>query len=174
MPDDTLPIVFRSRRLTGFVMTAVGAGIVAAGIVKAADDSFSYADDHFGPFTFSSQTTGWLMIAIGLPFALYALVTVVRGCPTLTLSETGLLSTRCFGAPVEIPWNRFAHILIRHVSIPARGRVTPVDVLYLVTDDGKEISPGPVGEPRDIAAVIERVAARMKIAAQAEAGTENP
>ena len=87
MPDDTLPIVFRSRRLTGFVMTAVGAGIVVAGIVKAADDSFSYADDHFGPFTFSSQTTGWLMIAIGLPFALYALVTVVRGCPTLTLTK---------------------------------------------------------------------------------------
>ena len=95
MADDTLPIVFRSRRLTGFVMTAVGAGIVAAGIAKAADDSFSHADDHFGPIVLSSQTTGWLMIAIGLPFALYALVTVVRGCPTLRLDDTGLLLSRC-------------------------------------------------------------------------------
>ena len=106
MADDTLPIVFRSRRLTGFVMTAVGAGIVAAGIAKAADDSFSHADDHFGPIVLSSQTTGWLMIAIGLPFALYALVTVVRGCPTLRLDDAGLLLSRCLQSPVQIAVER--------------------------------------------------------------------
>ena len=174
MPDDTLPIVFRSKPLTGLIMAVVGAAIAAVGIAKATDDSFSYSNDHFGPIELSSQTTGWLMIAIGVPFALFALLTVVRRCPTLTLGATGIVANRCFGTPIEIPWNRFAHVRIRHVSIPARGRVTPVDVLYLVTDDGKEISPGPVGEPRDIAAVIERVAMRMKIAAKAQAGTEGP
>ena len=37
-----------------------------------------------------------------------------------------------------------------------------VDVLFLVTDEGKEIGVGPIGEPRDIADVVRRVAARMK------------
>ena len=46
--------------------------------------------------------------------------------------------------------------------VPARGRSTPVDVLFLVTDEGKTIGVGPVGEPRDIADVVRRVAARMK------------
>ena len=162
MADDTLPIVFRSRRLTGFVMTAVGAGIVAAGIAKAFDDSFSYSDDHFGPIALSSQTTGWLMIAIGLPFALYALVTAVRGCPTLRLDETGLLLNRCLQSPVSLPWSQLADVVIKHIPAPTRGRITIVDVLFLVTDEGKEIGVGNIGEPDVIAETIRRVAARQK------------
>ncbi len=174
MADDTLPIVFRSRRLTGLIMTAVGAFIVAAGIAKAADDSFSHSDDHFGPFTFSSQTTGWLMIAIGLPFALYALVTVVRGCPTLRLDDAGLLLSRCLQSPVSLPWSQLANVVIKRIPAPTRGRVTMVDVLFLVTDEGKEIGVGNVGEPRTIAEKIKRVGARMKRQATADPAPPAP
>ncbi len=167
MADDTLPIVFRSKRLTGLVMTAVGAGIVAAGIAKAFNDSFSYSDDHFGPIVLSSQTTGWLMIAIGLPFALYALVTVVRGCPTLRLDDAGLLLNRCLQSPVSVPWSGLADVVIKRIPAPTRGRVIMVDVLFLVTGEGKEIGVGNIGEPTAIAETIRRIAARMKSAGRA-------
>ncbi len=158
MTSDTLPIVFKSRPLTGFVMAAVGAFIFAAGIAKAADDSFSHADDHFGPIVLSSQTTGWVMIAIGLPVALYALVTAVRGCPNLRLDETGLLLSRCLQSPVQIPWSQFADVVIRRIPAPSRGRTIIVDVLFLVTDDGRQIGVGNIGEPRAIAETIRRIA----------------
>ena len=162
MTDDKLPIVFKSSALMGLVMVAVGAGIAAVGIVRITDDSFSFSMERIGPFELDPQTVGWLMVAIGVPVALIALVTVVRRCPTLTLDETGLSTNRCFGTPILIPWSRLADLKIRHMVVPARGRTTPVDVLFLVTDEGKQIGVGPVGEPRDIAPVIERVAARMK------------
>ncbi len=162
MADDTLPIVFRSKRLTSGVMTAFFAGIVAAGIAKAFDDSFSYADDHFGPIVLSSQTTGWLMIAIALPFALYALVSAMRGCPTLRLDDTGLLLSRCLQSPVSLTWGQLADVVIKRIPAPSRGRTIIVDVLFLVTDEGKEIGVGNIGEPETIAETIRRVAAVMK------------
>jgi hypothetical protein len=162
MTDDTLPIVFKSKPLTGLVMLAIGAAIAAVGIVKITDDSFSYSMERWGPIEIDPQTSGWLMVAIGVPFAFVALVTVVRRCPTLTLDETGLLSNRCFGTPLHIPWSGLADVVIKHMVVPARGRTTPVDVLFLVTNEGKQIGVGPIGEPRDIAAAIERVAERMK------------
>ncbi len=90
MTDDKLPIVFKSSALMGLVMVAVGAGIAAVGIVRITDDSFSFSMERIGPFELDPQTVGWLMVAIGVPVALIALVTVVRRCPTLTLDETGL------------------------------------------------------------------------------------
>ena len=99
MTDDTLPIVFKSKPLTGLIMFAIGAAIAAVGIVKITDDSFSYSMERWGPFEIDPQTSGWLMVAIGVPFALIALVTVVRRCPTLTLDESGIAANRCFGTP---------------------------------------------------------------------------
>lgn len=162
MADDTLPIVFRARPPTAMGMTALGVFIVAAGIAKAADDSFSHADDHFGPLTFSSQTTGWLMIAVGLPFALIALVMLVRGCPTLTLDDAGLTLARCFGNPVQVPWNRLVDVVVRGRLAPSLRRTTTVDVLYLVTDDGKQVDVVGIGKPQAIAEIIRRIAAQRR------------
>ena len=162
MADDTLPIVFRARPTTGFGMMALGVFIAAAGIAKAADDSFSHADDHFGPFTFSSQTTGWLMIAVGLPVAIVALVMLVRGCPRLTLDDAGLTLARCFGNPVQVPWNRLVDVVVRGRLAPSLRRTTTVDVLYLVTDEGRQVDVVGIGKPQPIAETIRRVAARRK------------
>ena len=65
-------------------------------------------------------------------------------------------------------------MVVKRIPAPTRERVTMVDVLFLVTDEGKEIGVGNVGEPRTIAETIKRVATRMKIAAKAEAGTASP
>jgi hypothetical protein len=134
---------------------------VWGGIAKITDDSFSYSMERWGPFEITPQTSGWFMLVVGLAFGLYALLMIVRRCPTLTLDETGILFSRCIGDPVQLPWSRLADVIVRRASIPARGRVTRVEMVYLVADDGKEIGVGDFGLGHALADTIRRVATRM-------------
>src|ERR1700710_441262 len=127
MADDRLPIVFKSNRFGAIIFIVFGIVAVWAGIAKITDDSYHYSGHQWGPFHLSSYTEGWLMVAICLPFVLYAAVAIVRGCPTLTLDEPGVVLGRCFGEPVRIPWNQLADVVIRTARIPGRGRTTVVD-----------------------------------------------
>ena len=162
MADDTLPIVFRRKRLTGLLPLGFGILATVAGVAMITDESFSYSSRHVGPFTLSPETTGWLLLAIGLPFAVYALLALVRRCPTIAVDETGIALARCFGGSVSVPWSRFKRVMVRHRRASDRGRTTDINFVFVVTDDGKEISFGIFDEADAIAAAIGRVAARMK------------
>ena len=133
---------------------------VVGGIAKITDDSFHYGEERWGPFLVEPATSGWFMLAVGLPCAIYALVMIVRRCPTLTLDESGILLSRCFGAPVHIPWGQLKNVFVRHAVVPGR-RWTSVDVAYVVTDEGREFATG-VEPGEEVAETIRRVAARMK------------
>ena len=161
MADDTLPIVFRTKPSTAFVALGFGVLAVVGGIAKITDHSYAYSMEHFGPFEIDPQTSGWLMVAIGAALAFYALVTIVRRCPTLTLDQTGILLNRCLQHPVEVPWNRVADVIVRSATIPGRWRSTVVDMVYVMTDDGKETGVGNLGQADAVADAIRRVAARM-------------
>ncbi len=168
MTEDKLPIVYRAN-IFGAAITLVFCVLaVLAGYARITDDSFHYSSSHFGRFEFSPTITGWCLVAVGLPFALFALVAIVRRCPTLTLAESGIVVRRCFRDPVDIPWSEFADVVIR--SIRARGGTARI--VYVVTKAGKEISPGPVrGRAEDIEATIRRVAGRMRGGGTGRAGT---
>src|SRR5690606_26753942 len=112
MADDTLPIVFKANRLSAFFLFAFCAFTVFAGIMKITDDSFRYSADHWGPLTLESSTSGWLMVAVCLPVGLVALTIVVRGCPRLSLGETGIVVGQCFRAPVTISWSDLADVTV--------------------------------------------------------------
>jgi hypothetical protein len=166
MADDTLPIVFKSNRYGAIVSIIFGIVVVWAAIAKITDDSYAYSGSQWGPVYLSSHTEGWLMAALGLPLVLYAAMAIVRGCPTLTLDESGILLSRCFGGPIHIPWNQLADVVIRTARIPGRGRTTVVDVVYLITKDGRDISVGTIsGKASDIEGAIRRVAAIHEAAA---------
>ena len=159
MSEDRLPIVYKANYIGAAVTLVLCVLAVLAGYARITDDSFHYSASHFGRFEFSPTVTGWAMIAIGLPFGLFALCVIVRRCPTLTLAERGILIRRCLRAPVDIAWSEFAGVTIR--SIAARGGA--VQIVFVVTKDGRDISPGPIrGNAEDIAATIRGVAARMK------------
>jgi hypothetical protein len=107
----------------------------------------------------SPFATGCLLLAVGAPFAVFALAAIVRGCPTLTLAESGLTVSRCFRGAVTIAWGDLKSVGIR--SIPMRRGTARA--VFLERQDGTSISPGPVrGKAEDIKATIERVASRMK------------
>ncbi len=161
MADDTLPIVFRTKQAMSFVVLGVCVLSVWGGIAKITDDSFHYSMERWGPFEITPQTSGWFMLVVGLPFGLYALLMIVRRCPTLTLDETGVLFSRCIGGPVRVPWSRLVNVIVRRASVPGRWRTTVVDLVYVVTDEGKEIGVGDFGSGHALADTIRRVATRM-------------
>jgi hypothetical protein len=159
MSDDKLPIVFRSNVIGAIVTLVFSVLAVWAGYAYVTDDSFHYHGAHFGPVHLSPFATGCMLLAVGLPFALFALGAIVRGCPTLTLAERGITVSRCFRGAVTIAWGDLKGVWIR--SIPMRRGTARV--VFLESKDGTSISPGPVrGKAEDIEATILRVAARMK------------
>lgn len=166
MADDTLPVVFKANRVSAFFLFACCAFTVFVGIVKITDDSFRYSADHWGPLTLDSSTSGWLMVAIGLPIGLVALTIVVRGCPRLALGESGIVLSQCFRAPVTIAWRDLADVKVMRARVWSRGRSTLVDAVYLVTKEGKQIGAGPVGPADKIADAVRRTAARIKVGLQ--------
>ena len=147
LPDDKLPIVFKLSVFAALRVFVLCALAVVGGIAKIAQDG-SY--------------TGWLIVAVCLPFAISALVTIVRRCPTLTLDQNGIFFSRCFGSPVDIPWDRYKDVKVRRARVPVRGRTVPADLAYAVTKDGKEICVGNFGASDIVADAIRRTAARMK------------
>jgi uncharacterized membrane protein len=164
MTEDRLPIVYTRSFFSAAVTLVLCVLAVLAGYARITDEGFHFSASHFGRFEFSPTVTGWGLIAIGLLLGLFALVAIVRRCPTMTLAERGIVIARCFRAPVDIAWSEFAGVTIR--SISARGGI--VQIVFVVTKDGRDISPGPIrGKAEDIAATIRRVAARMKSAASA-------
>jgi hypothetical protein len=157
MRDDKLPIVFKSDVWLALFGALACALIVWAGI-ETITGNYYPRPPHLGPIHLSSYEFGWVMLAVGAPLGLFAAVMLVRGCPTLTLAERGLILSRCFGGVVNIPWSELADVIIRTAHL----RKGPVSIVYLLTKGGKDISAGGVrGKADDIAATIRRVAARM-------------
>jgi hypothetical protein len=161
--DDKLPIVFKSRVGLSLVVLVGCVIAVVGGIAKITDDSFRFSEERWGPLVVAPSTSGWFMLVVGLPCAIYALVTIVRRCPRLRLDESGILMTRCFGEPVHIPWNELKEVFVRHAVVPGR-RWRSVEMTYVVNDAGKEFATGV--EREDVADTIRRVAARMKKAGE--------
>jgi hypothetical protein len=111
-----------------------------------------------------AHTAAWFVAAILGAVSLLGLAMLVLRCPSLTLRQDGLVIARCFKAPVTIPWSSLADIVMRTARFRRNWRTETVDVIYLVTKDGTELSPGPLGKAEDIEPVIRRVAARMNAA----------
>jgi hypothetical protein len=163
--DDKLPIVFKSGLRTGLICfgcAALGAVAAYAKLSEQYPSSVSF----YNLVDIDGRTAGWLFAAFGALLACLGLVAVVRGCPRLTLDETGILFRRCFGSPVRIPWGQFDGIAVRRTIVPGR-RVTTVDLAYVASKSGKETCVGNFGSTDKLADTVRRVAARMKAAVPA-------
>jgi len=162
MTDDRLPIVFTPSvggKLAMFLVSGLFAG---AAVWKIFDDRPGYVRIAlFGEV--DAHVAAWFVAAILGALSLLGLAMLVKRCPSLTLGETGIVIARCFRAPVTIPWSSLADIVVHTARLQRRWRTEVVDVIYLATRDGRQLSPGPLGEAKDIEPVIRRVAARMKV-----------
>jgi hypothetical protein len=160
MADDRLPIVFTPEASSKLVMFLIPGLLAAAAVWKALDDRFSTVRIRlFGEV--DAHVVAWFVATILGAVSLLGLAMLVLRCPRLTLREEGIVIARCFRAPVTIPWSALAHVVVRTARFWRGWRNEVVDVVYLVTKDGTETSPGPLGKGSDIAPVIRRVAARM-------------
>lgn len=162
MTDDKLPIVFTPTVGSKLAMFLVSGFFAAAAILRIFDDRPGTV--RMGPFgEVDAQTAAWFVaVALGA-VSLLGLAMLVLRCPSLTLGENGIVIARCFKAPVTIPWSSLAGIVVQTARMPRRWRTEVVDVIYLATKDGRQLSPGPLGKARDIEATIRRVAARMTV-----------
>jgi hypothetical protein len=158
MTDDKLPIVFTPTVGGKLAMFLVPGLLAAASVWKALDDRFSTVRIAlFGEV--DAHVVAWLVAAILGAVSLFGLATLVFRCPSLTLGENGIVIGRCFRAPVTIPWSALADIMVRTAVVGRRAQ--RVDVVYLVTKDGEQLTPGPLGKEWEIASIIRRVTARM-------------
>ena len=156
--DDKLPIVFRMGVRTPLAMFLVCGVFAMVGVLMAFDERdrkvkfglFGHIDGH---------TAGWLVAVMLGAVSLLGLAMLVLRCPSLTLGESGVVIARCFHAPVNIPWSALTGITVMTMRRWSRWRTEVVDVIYLGTKDGKQVSPGPLGKAKDIEPVIRRVAA---------------
>jgi hypothetical protein len=161
MTDDKLPIVFKSGLPTGlicFVCSAVGA---VAGYAKLSEQ-YSRSVSFYHVVEIDGRTAGWLFVALAAVLACYGLLAVVRGCPRLTLDETGISFSRCFGSPVRIPWSRYEDVEVKRAVVPGPRRSAVVDLVYVVTTDGQRTSVGNFRKASDLEDAIRRTAARTK------------
>ena len=166
MTDDRLPIVFTPSVGGKLAMFVIPGLFAMAAVWRMLDDRPGYA--RIGPFEISVQTEAGLVALILGAVSLLGLAMLIFRCPSLTLAENGIVVARCFHAPVNIPWSGLADIMVKTWRRWGRFRTEVVDVIYLVTKDGKAISPGPLGKAKDIEPVIRWVAARMGAALRAE------
>ena len=158
MTDDKLPIVFKPTAGSKLAMFLIPGLLAAAAVWKALDDRFSTVRIAlFGEV--DAHVVAWLVAAILGAVSLFGLAMLVLRCPSLTLGENGIVIARCFRAPVTIPWSALDDIRVRSAVVGRRAR--RVDVVYLVTRDGEQVSPGPLGKEWEIASIIRRVATRM-------------
>jgi len=159
MTNDKLPIVFTGTVGSKLVMFLVGGFFAGAAVLKIFDDRpGTVRIGFFGEV--DAHTAAWpVAVALGT-VSLLGLAMLVFRCPSLTLREDGIVIARCFKATVTIPWSALADVTVMTAHTWHRGRTVVVDVIYLVTKDGEKISPGVLGEARDIEPVIRRVAAR--------------
>jgi hypothetical protein len=168
MADDTLPIVFKAGLRVGlicFFCAAVGGVATYAKLSEEYPSSVTFAH----VVTIDGRTAGWLFAALTALLAGIAVLALVRGCPRLVLDESGIAFSRCFGAPVQIPWSRFAHVEAKRMVVPSSRRSAAVDVVYVVTADGQRTDVGSFWKASDLEETIRRTAARMKAAAPASA-----
>ena len=163
MTDDRLPIVFTPSVGSKLAMFLVSGFFAAAAVWKIFDDR---------PGTVRIKLIGevdahvaaWFVAAILGALSLLGLAMLVKRCPSLTLGDNGIVIARCFRAPVTIAWSSLADIVVHTARVRRRWRTEVVDVIYLATKDGRQLSPGPLGKAEDIEPVIRRVAARMNVA----------
>jgi hypothetical protein len=161
MTDDKLPIVFKGGVRVGLICfgcAAVGGVAAYAELSEQYPRSVTFV--HL--VTIDGRTAGWLFAALAVLLAGLALVALVRGCPRLVLDESGIAFSRCFGSPVQIPWSRYADVEIKRMVVPGPRRSAVVDVVYVVTADGKRTSVGNFWKGSELEDAIRRVAARMK------------
>ena len=162
MTDDKLPIRFTPTVGSKLAMFLVSGFFAAAGVWKIFDERPGYV--RINPFgEVDAHVAAWFVAVVLGALSLLGLAMLVLRCPSLTLGENGIVIARCFKAPINIPWRSLADIVVRTARVPRRWRTEVVDVIYLVTKDGRQVTPGPLGKAKDIEPVIRRVAARMKV-----------
>jgi len=163
MTDDRLPIVFTPSVGSKFAMFLVSGFFAGAAVWKIFDDRpGTVRINLLGEV--DAHVAAWFVAAILGALSLLGLAMLVKRCPSLTLGDNGIVIARCFRAPVTIAWSTLADIVVRTARVPRRWRTEVVDVIYLATKDGRQLSPGPLGKAKDIEPVIRRVAARMNVA----------
>lgn len=166
MANDSLPVVFKTKTYQNLVVVAFGAVGIAWGLyyvgggVEGSVRVFNYG-------SVPASVAGTVFLAVGVLAIAGGLVSVVGGCPVLTIADGGITFKRCRGGTVRLAWTELVGIRTAYVPSPSPGSgLSGFDMLFLALKDGREINVGVGDETKTIEAVIRREAAKRGLAFQ--------
>jgi hypothetical protein len=156
MTDDApqgLPIVFAPKRNDVWVVLALGAAMLAAGVWMTFDSATLVSV--FGLFHVARAIIGWPVALLGLVVVLLAINAIVRGLPRLELREEGIVLRKRFGGTVRVAWNEVARVDIQRMETAGAPNVSGTvafDSATIITTDGHKVpisELGPADEMRE-------------------------
>jgi hypothetical protein len=156
MTDDApqgLPIVFAPKRNDAWVVLALGAAMLAAGVWMTFDSATLVSV--FGLFHVARAIIGWPAALLGAVIVLFAVNALVRGLPRLELRQEGIVLTNRLGGVTRVAWNEVARVDIQHMETmgaPNVAGTVTFDSVAIITTDGRKVpisELGPAEEMRE-------------------------
>jgi hypothetical protein len=152
---DQLPIVFAPRRSDTWVVLAIGAALLAAGIWMTFDSATLISV--FGLFHAPRAWIGWPVALLGLILVPLAVNALARGLPRLELREEGIVLRKRLGAAVHVKWDEVERVDVQKMETmgaPNVAGTVKFDSVAIVLTDGRKVAISELGPAEEMREAI--------------------
>jgi hypothetical protein len=154
-----LPLVYTASSRRTLILLAGGVLLLVIGIMMTFDPD---GDRVVGVNTFGlggpgRSDLGWMITGLGLVIALFALMSLVRGCPRLELNSEDIFYVRCLQGTTRVAWKELDRVEIQRVRQTHAIGEAKLDCLLLVTTDGRKVVVSAPIDPAQVEQVQETI-----------------
>jgi hypothetical protein len=150
-----LPIVFAPKRSDSWVVLALGAALLAAGIWMTFDSATLISV--FGLFHAPRAWIGWPVALLGLILVPLAVNALARGLPRLELREEGIVLRKRLGAAVHVKWDEVERVDVQKMETmgaPNVAGTVKFDSVAIVLTDGRKVAISELGPAEEMREAI--------------------
>jgi hypothetical protein len=160
--QDQPPIVFAPKPGGVWIVLAIGAALLAAGIWMTFDSATLISV--FGLFHVARSGVGWPVALLGLVVVLMAGNALARGLPRLELREEGIVLRGRFGGTTRIAWREIERVDVQHMETmgaPNVAGTVTFDSVAIILTDGRKAAISELGQAEEMRREIMRVRGRL-------------
>lgn len=172
MANGPLPLVYTASPRRTLIILTVGVLSTVLGIMMTFDRDGDrvVGVNGFGLGGPGRSDLGWVITGLGLVIAVFALMSLVRGCPKLELNNEGIFYTRCLQGTARVAWNELDRAEVQRVRQTHAIGEAKLDYLLLVTTDGRKVVVSAPIDPSQVEQVQETIATVAAALAQKPIG----